>query len=212
MTPNYRKTPLAKTLSVGCFLAAIVPLGTVMADDDSRQITTGGDSSPYLIGHWSLDDSFSDFSGGSPIKTGNTEFIFLNPTGLNLVLEYAFFSNQSESDKIGLFCGCDRDHLRANGRVRYTMLGESQSTPPVFDRRLCPSPHNDGTMKTIVFMKEDSNHDVVLVAGAVQSGYQIDFFPGGRSQSSLLAVPVNEATKDEIRSIHKACNGFLGPP
>jgi hypothetical protein len=99
MTTDYRKVPLAKTLSVGCFLAALVPLGTVMADDDSRQITTGGDSSPYLIGHWSLDDSFSDFSGGSPIKTGNTEFIFLNPTGLNLVLEYAFSATNPRPTK-----------------------------------------------------------------------------------------------------------------
>jgi hypothetical protein len=46
-------------------------------------------------------------------------------------------------------------------------------------------------MKTIVFLKEDADHDDVVLGGAVQAGYQIDFFPGGRNQSSLLAVPIN---------------------
>ena len=212
MITNYRKRLSPKKLAVGCFLAALVPLGIATGDEDEQQpITTGADSSPYLIGHWSLNDSFSDFSGGSEIKTVNSEFIFLNPTALTLTLEYAFFSNESENNKVGIFCGCDRDTLHANGRVRYTMLGESQLSPPTFDRKLCPSPHNEGTMKTIVFLKEDTHHNVIL-GGALQSGYQIDFFPGGRTQSSLLAVPVSKVTREEIQSIHKVCNGFLGPP
>jgi len=49
------------------------------------------------------------------------------------------------------------------------MLGESQATPPPFDRKLCPSPHDDRTMKTIVFLKESSDHKVVL-GGALQTG------------------------------------------
>jgi hypothetical protein len=213
MIANYDK-PVAKTMSVGCCLAALISMGLASADEEKQgdeQVVTAGDASPYLIGHWSLTDSFSDFSGGSEIKTPNSEFIFLNPTGLTLTLEYAFFSNESESNKVGAFCGCDRDTLHANGRVRYTMLGESQLSPPTFDRKLCPSPHNEGTMKTIVFLKEDGHHNVVL-GGALQAGYQIDFFPGGRTQSSLLAVPVSKVARDEIQSIHKACNRFLGPP
>jgi len=212
MITNYRRKLSPKSLPVGCLLAALIPMGIATADDSpERPVTTGTDSSPYLIGHWSLDDSFSDFTGGPSIRTDNTEFIFLNPTGLTLTLEYAFFSNQSETNKVGIFCGCDRDTLRANGRVRYTMLGESQATPPPFDRKLCPSPHDDGTMKTIVFLKENSDHKVVF-GGALQTGYQIDFFPGGRTESALLAVPVNDVTKAEIQSIHKACNSVLGPP
>jgi hypothetical protein len=213
MIANYRK-PLPKAVSAGCCLAALVSMGLAIADEEGQEeerAVTAGDASPYLIGHWSLNDSFSDFSGGSEIKTPNSEFIFLNPTGLTLTLEYAFFSNQSENNKVGMFCGCDRDTLHANGRTRYTMLGETQLSPPTFDRKLCPSPHDEGTMKTIVFLKEDRQHNVVL-GGALQAGYQIDFFPGGRTQSSLLAVPVSKVAKEEIQAIHKACNGFLGPP
>lgn len=212
MIKSYLNELLSKKLAVGCFLVALVPLALATGDKDEQEpVITGADASPYLIGHWSLDDSFSDFTGGSDIKTPNSEFIFLNPTALTLTLEYAFFSNQSEDNKVGMFCGCDRDTLKANGRVRYTMLGESQLSPPTFDRKLCASPHNEGTMKTIVFVREDSHHNVIL-GGALQTGYQIDLFPGGRTQSSLLAVPVGKVTREEIQSIHKACNGFLGPP
>ena len=213
MIASYRRE-IPRAVSVACCLAALVSMGLARADEEGQegeQVVTAGDASPYLIGHWSLNDSFSDFSSGSEIKTPNSEFIFLNPTALTLTLEYAFFSNESENNKVGIFCGCDRDTLHANGRVRYTMLGESQLSPPTFDRKQCPTPHNEGTMKTIVFLKEDKQHNVIL-GGALQAGYQIDFFPGGRTQSSLLAVPVNKVARDEIQSIHRACNGFLGPP
>jgi hypothetical protein len=40
------------------------------------------DSSPYVVGHWRLNDSFRDFKPGAPITTTNTDFVFLNPTGL----------------------------------------------------------------------------------------------------------------------------------
>jgi hypothetical protein len=80
---------------------------------------------------------------------------------------------------------------------RLSMLGETQLSPPTLDRKLCPSPHNEGTMKTIVFLKEDKQHNAVL-GGALQTGYQVDFFPGGRTQSSLLAVPVSKVVREEI--------------
>ena len=93
---------------------------------------TAQDSSPYVVGHWRLNDSFQDFTGGAPITTDNTDFVFLNPTGLTLTLEYAFFA---PSD--GTFCGCDRDILKPNGQTRYTMLGEEQGK--LFSTQFCPT-------------------------------------------------------------------------
>ena len=69
MFENYRKTLPA--LFVSGFVAAAGSAG----------VATAQDSGPYLIGHWKLDDEFSDFKPpGSTISTGNTEFVFLNPT------------------------------------------------------------------------------------------------------------------------------------
>ena len=48
------------------------------------------DSSPYVVGHWRLNDSFRDFKPGAPITTTNTDFVFLNPTGLTLRLSTPF--------------------------------------------------------------------------------------------------------------------------
>ena len=79
MFENYRKTLPA--LFVSGFVAAAGSVG----------VATAQDSSPYLIGHWKLNDDFSDFKPpGSKISTDNTEFVFLNPTNLVLTLEYAF--------------------------------------------------------------------------------------------------------------------------
>jgi hypothetical protein len=63
-------------------ILGFVSLATAMAQD----------SSPYVVGHWNLGDSFQDFTGGSAIATDNTDFTFLNPTDLTLTLEYAFFA------------------------------------------------------------------------------------------------------------------------
>src|SRR5215469_1545743 len=91
-----------RSLIVASLLAAFAPLGSAIAQD----------SSPYIVGHWRLNDSFQDFTPGSPITTDNTDFVFLNPTGLTLTLEYAFFAAPD-----GTFCGCDRDTLHPNGRT-----------------------------------------------------------------------------------------------
>jgi hypothetical protein len=80
MFGHYRKT--MPVLFVSGFVATAGSVG----------VATAQDSSPYLIGHWKLNDDFSDFQPpGSKISTGNTEFVFLNPTNLVLTLEYAFF-------------------------------------------------------------------------------------------------------------------------
>lgn len=163
---------------------------------------TAADSGPYLVGHWKLHDSFTD--GGPPIVTDNTEFVFLNPTPLTLTLEYAFF------DSDGTFCGCDRDTLKPNGRTRYTMIGEQMGGQ--FSTALCHgTPTNaqtDGIMKTIVFTKAKPNGSVEI-DDAVEAGYQIDVFPGGRTESDLKAVDLNDETEAEIQKIHNACNKFI---
>ncbi|MGF6916512.1 hypothetical protein [Paraburkholderia sp. 40] len=161
---------------------------------------TAADSGPYLVGHWKLADTFTE-SKVPPVVTDNTEFVFLNPTPLTLTLEYAFF------DSAGTFCGCDRDTLAPNGRTRYTMLAELNGGQ--FSQALCPSKTNqtDGVMKTIVFTKADGGD--VDVGDAVEAGYQIDLFNGGRTESDLKAVLLNPHTKAEINSIHKQCNTFI---
>lgn len=186
-----RKVSLPLALLAASLLAAWVPVGTAAAED----------SSPYLIGHWKLNDHFADFThSGPPIVTDDTEFVFLNPTQLTLTLEYAFF------DESGTFCGCDRDTLNPNGRTRYTMLAEQQSV--LFSRKLCPT-QTDGTMKTIVFQK--GGQPTFPPGGELLAGYQIDLFKGGRTESPLLAVPINGMTFSEEQIVHAACVSFLGP-
>jgi hypothetical protein len=202
MFTKYYKALLPKALVAGSFLMALAPAGFATAE---------GDSSPYLIGHWKLNDKFSDFKPpGSAISTENTEFVFLNPTNLTLTLEYAFFAtNDNDPKKTTIFCGCDRDILQPNGRTRYTMLGEKQMG--LFSTALCPK-QTDGTMKTIVFTSKIS--DPVTIDGALQAGYQIDVLGGVgaiRTESGLLAVAINDATTAEIQSIHNQCKKFIKP-
>jgi len=188
---KYRKVSLPLALLAGSFLAVVGPLGSATAED----------SSPYLIGHWKLNDQFSDFKPpGSTIATEDTEFVFLNPTQQTLALEYAFF------DESGTFCGCDRDTLKPNGRVRYTMLGEQQGG--FFSRKLCPT-QTDGTMKTIVF--QNGGQPTNPPGGELQAGYQLNLFKGGRTEAPLLAVPINGVTFVEEQMVHAACVSVLGP-
>jgi hypothetical protein len=217
MFERYRKIPLSIALFVGSFLAALAPANFATAHDQAE-----GGSSPYLIGHWKLNDTFHDFtSSGTAITTKNTEFVFLNPTNLKLTLEYAFFATvDADPNKKAVFCGCDRDVLSPNGRTRYTMLGEQ-------DGKLFSSScgqqkftATDGTMKTIVFTGTNSD-GTVRIDDALQAGYQIDVFgqvPGTTSgtaitiaaEAGLAAVAINDETKKEIQQIHKACVKFLG--
>ena len=160
------------------------------------------DSSPYVVGHWRLNDSFQDFTPGAPITTDNTDFVFLNPTNLTLTLEYAFFAPD------GTFCGCDRDTLNPNGRSRYTMLGEQQGG--MFSTTLCPA-QTEGVLKSIVFTKV-VDKSKIDVGDALQAGVQIHIFGSTqkRSESNLQGVTVNDATRQEMNQIHQQCVGFIG--
>ena len=183
-------------LTVASLLAYFTPLTSAIAQD----------SSPYVVGHWRLNDSFQDFTSGAPITTDNTDFVFLNPTGLTLTLEYAFFAAPD-----GTFCGCDRDTLQPNGRTRYTMLGEEQGK--LFSTQLCPK-QTEGVLKSIVFTSTDKNGNID-VGDALQAGIQVHIFgsaPQQRSESNLQGITLNDATRQEMNQIHKQCVKFLGPP
>ena len=153
-------------------LAGFIPFTSAVAQD----------SSPYVVGHWRLNDSFQDFTSGAAITTDNTDFVFLNPTGLTLTLEYAFFAAPD-----GTFCGCDRDTLKPNGRTRYTMLGEEQGK--LFSTQLCPT-QTEGVLKSIVFTSVDKNGNID-VGDALQAGIQVHIFgsaPQQRSESNLQGI------------------------
>ena len=144
---NLHRSLARAALMTASFLAGFIPLAPAVAQD----------SSPFVVGHWRLNDSFSDFKPGPPIRTENTDFVFVNPTSLTLTLEYAFFAPD------GTFCGCDRDTLQPNGRTRYTMLGEQQAS--IFSTKLCPT-QTDGVLKSIVFTSADQ----IGKGDAVQAG------------------------------------------
>jgi hypothetical protein len=174
-------------------LVALLPVGSAMAQD----------SSPYIVGHWRLNDSFQDFTPGTPITTDNTDFVFLNPTGLTLTLEYAFFAAPD-----GTFCGCDRDTLHPNGRTRYTMLGEEQGGQ--FSTKLCPT-QTEGELKSIVFTK--AINGFIVIGDAQQAGIQTHIFGGTadkRTESNMQGVKINLATLQEMNSIHQQCVKFIG--
>jgi hypothetical protein len=182
-------------LMAAAFLSGFIPLASAVAHD----------SSPYVVGHWRLNDSFKDFKTGPAIETDNTDFVFLNPTNLTLTLEYAFFAAPD-----GTFCGCDRDTLNSNGRTRYTMLGEQQGG--LFSTMKCPT-QTEGVLKSIVFTSQPKNN-TISVDGALQAGIQIHIFgssPAQRSESNLQGVTVNDTTIAEMNAIHQQCLLFLPP-
>ena len=161
---NFHRSFALAVLIAASFLAGFIPLASALAQD----------SSPYVVGHWRLNDSFQDFTPGQPITTDNTDFVFLNPTNLMLTLEYAFFAAPD-----GTFCGCDRDTLKPNGRTRYTMLGEQQNGS--FSTTLCPT-QTEGVLKSIVFT--NTRDGKIAVDDAVQAGVQIHIFGSAPQQRS----------------------------
>ena len=186
---NLHRSFARVALMTASFLVGFIPLTPVKAQD----------SSPYVVGHWRLDDSFKDFTTGPAITTDNTDIVFLNPTGLTLTLEYAFFAPD------GTFCGCDRDTLNPNGRTRYTMLAEKQAN--IFSTKLCPT-QTEGVLKSIVFTSADQ----IGKGDAVQAGVQIHIFgssPAQRSESNLQGVTINPTTITEMKNIHTQCVGFI---
>jgi hypothetical protein len=183
---------VTKLMIVGSFLVAMLL---------SAMPALAQDTSPYIIGHWKLADSFQDFTPGTPLVTDNTDFSFLNPTDLTLTLEYAFFAPD------GTFCGCDRDRLHPNGRTRYTMLGEKQGGQ--FSTTLCPT-QTEGELKSIVFTGTDKHKNTIDLGDAVQGGVQIHIFGGNRSESNMQGVTINRTTMREMNNIHAKCVGFIG--
>jgi hypothetical protein len=182
---------MKKALILALVLAGFIPVVPAIAQD----------SSPYIVGHWNLSDSFQDFTGGTAITTDNTDITFLNPTDLTLTLEYAFFAPD------GTFCGCDRDTLKPNGRTRYTMLAEKQGG--MFSTTLCPT-QTEGEVKSIVFIREDNDKDSIVIGDAVQAGTQIHIFGSNRSESNQQGVTVNHTTVREMNKIHALCKKFIG--
>jgi len=174
-----------KRLSIlASMLAVLIPLTSALAQD----------SSPYVMGDWRFNDS------GTAVTTVNTEFIFVNPTDLTLILEYAFFAPD------GTFCGCDRDTLKPNGRTRYTMADEVSGGQ--FSTTLCPS-QTEGELKSIVFVSEDKKG--VVLGDAAQGGIQIHIFsnPADKAESNLQGVAINKTTTREINGIHQQCKKFI---
>jgi hypothetical protein len=185
---------MKRLLILTSFLIALVSATSTFAQD----------LSPYVVGHWNVADSFKDFTGGSSIVTDNTDFTFLNPTGLTLTLEYAFFAPD------GTFCGCDRDTLKPNGRTRYTMLAEQQGGQ--FSTALCPT-QTEGELKSIVFVAEGKakkGSTEIVIGDALQGGTQIHVFGGNRSESNLQGVTLNGTVVREMNQIHAQCKTFIG--
>jgi hypothetical protein len=57
-TKSKRVRKMRKLLMVLSFLTAFVPMASAMAQAQ--------DSSPYVVGHWLLNDSFQEFTGETP--------------------------------------------------------------------------------------------------------------------------------------------------
>jgi hypothetical protein len=176
-------------------------------------MATGGDDheqgreSPFIVGTWR-------FVPGSPTPSVDTEFRFINPTPLKLTLEYAFF----ELD--GTFCGCDRDDFKPNQTTVYTMLAESQLSPPLpGGPAVFTCKGTSGALKSIVFQTEG---DRLILRGATQVGFQLKAFGElvetdttlqGRvmTESTMASVPLDAAAREEIRRIHALCVTVNGP-
>jgi hypothetical protein len=162
-------------------LIALFPAAIVMAEE----------ASPYVVGTW-------EFKQG----TVDTDFKFVNPTNLNLRLEYAFFSNDGTK-----FCGCDADDFGPNKTVEYTMADEIAEK--LFLPGNCPG-STFGALKSIAFT-QSSDADVEL-DGALQVGFQERLLGSKKvisAESGLKAIPITTVTKAEIAKIHQLCTALL---
>lgn len=163
-------------------LIALLPSVVVLADE----------ASPYVVGTW-------EFTQGSE----DTDFKFVNPTNLNLRLEYAFFSADGTK-----FCGCDADDFGPNKTVEYTMADEIAGK--FFRPKKCGSTF--GAVKSVAF-KQASNDNVDL-DGALQVGFQERLVGAKKvisAESGLKAIPITPATTAEIAKLHRLCVNFGAP-
>ena len=203
-------------------LAILIPVASAMAGGSERgrdfdrcdhgSWVFAGDSSPYIVGQWKLNDRFPNsvrptIAPGpppiTPIVTDDTEFDFQNPTNLTFQIETAFF------DEGGTFCGCDRRVLKPNGTVRYTM--QQEVNDGLLSSGHCPT-QTDGMMKAIVFQKKGKH---CCLGNEVLTGLQIHTYISGdlqfRTETGLQKVRINQATMEEIKTIHEQCLDFLEP-
>lgn len=192
-------------------------VGAAISELDSHA-KVGADSSPFIVGVWKF---IRGAYGGTP--TVDTEFRFINPTNLDVTLEYAFF----EADD-GSFCGCDRDDLSPNKTTIYTVLGEAINAPafPTPEIPFQFSCHGQsGALKAIVFKNKGQK---ILLDDTTQVGFQLHAFggivetPDGQgnfnflqgnimSESPMLGVAISDSTRDDVRMIHEDCTKILGP-
>ena len=173
-------------------------------------------SSPYIVGAWKFE---TDSSGAPKV---DTEFRFINPTSLHLILEYAFF------DSNGAFCGCDRDDFPPNKTTIYTMFQELNTTSPigkpVFTCTTNPPTQGSGTptngaVKSIVFLSKGNG---IKLDDALQVGFQTHAFKvdpatdpamaagvnlqgAVMTEAGMQAISINKATKEDIEMIHQGC-------
>lgn len=200
------------SLTAAALIGGLAATPAVAGGNDSRP--KGDESSPYIVGAW----KFSTDNSGSPKV--DTEARFINPTKLQLTLEYAFFNMD------GSFCGCDRDDFPPNKSTVYTIFQEANlgpaipNGPPVFS---CTD--TNGALKTIVFLSQGD--DIVLddaslvgfqtVAFGVDPASDPTMASGINLQGSVMteagmqAISLNPATKKEIEKIHEQCVSVNGP-
>jgi hypothetical protein len=89
------------------------------------------------------------------------------------------------------------------------MRGEEQTQ--LLSRTYCPT-QTDGMMKAIVFQKKGKH---CCLGNEVLTGLQIHTYINGdlqfRTETGLQKVRINQATMEEIKTIHEQCLDFLEP-
>lgn len=195
-------------LVVLCF--SVPALAGGFPDDRGRERPEARErrSTPFIIGTWKF------VANGTDTPSVDTEFRFINPTPLTVTLEYAFY----ELD--GTFCGCDRDEFQPNKTTIYTMLAEALLPPPLPNGPAVFScKGTSGALKSIVFLNQ--GHQIFL-GDASQVGFQTHAFgnlvetdtslQGAVMTEAMMApVPIDDATREEIRTIHAQCVTVNGP-
>lgn len=173
------------------------------------------DSSPYVIGAWRF---VPNAAGAEQTPVVDSEFRFINPTSLDLTIEYAFFELDGAT-----FCGCDRDDFPPNHTTIYTMQAEATS-PNTGGNPKFPNLFNctgtSGALKAIAFKAKGKR---IILDDALQVGFQTTAFAGVNenipnllagsvvTESNLLGIGLNEATEREIENIHELCANALPP-
>jgi hypothetical protein len=215
-------------LAAAALIGGLAATPAVAGDRGDKDDKEGRKSppTPYVVGTWKFTTTSTD---GTLKPVTDTEFRFINPTSKALILEYAFFNMD------GSFCGCDRDDFPPNKTTVYTMfqelnLGSAQPGGPL----VFSCSDSNGALKSIVF---EADGQKIKLDDASQIGFQTHVFgvdpdsdpstaSGGNLQGSFLAspvkgafmtesamvpVPLDDATREEIKLIHGHCVDVNGP-